>query len=135
MKSTRTRRTAGRTARLAFTTAAVAGLALAAPAGAGAQDAAPKAAGPSASFSKPVEVWAANAPLRVEPRLNAHSPASFGPGTLEGHCQKKGDMVDQPGRGKSDWWTYANLPQGSDTLFISNVDLVGGEKIEGIPDC
>ncbi|TGB15863.1 peptidase M23 [Streptomyces sp. MZ04] len=134
-------RSTGRTVALA---AAVGTLALAAPvaasasASASAQDA-PAAVQPSAQqqalAGKEVRVWAGNVRLHVEPAVNSPSPTTFGPGTLIDFCQRQGDFVSEPGQGSSSWWSYVELPGGSDGLWISNVYLVGGEKIEGVPDC
>lgn len=88
-----------------------------------------------AQAGKEVQVWASNVRLHVEPTVGSPSPTTFGPGTLIDFCQKQGDFVSEPGQGSSSWWSYVELPGGSDGLFISNVYLVGGEKIDGVPDC
>ncbi|WP_461059282.1 peptidase M23 [Streptomyces pseudoechinosporeus] len=91
--------------------------------------------GRASAQAKEVYVWATNVRLHVEPYVNSPSPAKVSQETLIGFCQKQGDTVTEPGQGTSSWWTLVEKPGGSDSLFISNVYLVGGEKIEGIPDC
>ena len=90
---------------------------------------------PASVEAKEVYVWATNVRLHVEPYVNSPSPTKVSQETLIGFCQKQGDTVTEPGQGTSSWWTLVEKPGGSDSLFISNVYLVGGEKIEGIPDC
>lgn len=129
-------RKTGRTAALSV---AVVALALTAPAtasaAAGSAPTAVKAAAQNAQEGKEVQVWASNVRLHVEPFINSPSPTTFGPGKLIDFCQRQGDFVSEPGQGSSSWWSYVELPGGSDGLWISNVYLVGGEKIDGVPDC
>ncbi|MGW6062896.1 peptidase M23 [Streptomyces sp. NPDC055189] len=129
-------RNAGRTVALAVAAGA---LALIAPATASAGSAPAAAVGPAAAQQalegKEVQVWASNVRLHVEPSVGSDSPTTFGPGKLIDFCQRKGDFVSEPGQGSSSWWSYVELPGGSDGLWISNVYLVGGEKIDGVPDC
>ncbi|MEU6761882.1 peptidase M23 [Streptomyces sp. NPDC046853] len=129
-------RITGRTAALAVAAGA---LTLIAPATALASASAPAAVGPAAAqqalAGKEVQVWASNVRLHVEPSVSSDSPTTFGPGKLIDFCQRKGDFVSEPGQGSSSWWSYVELPGGSDGLWISNVYLVGGEKIDGVPDC
>ncbi|KAF4405122.1 MULTISPECIES: peptidase M23 [Streptomyces] len=95
----------------------------------------PAAAGTERAAAKEVYVWASGVNVRVEPELNAPSPAKVGPETLIGFCQTQGDLVNDPAVGSNNWWTQVEKPGGSDTLWISNLYLEGGQKIEGIPDC
>jgi hypothetical protein len=81
-----------------------------------------------------VTVWASNVRLHTGPHINDPSPTTFGPGDLIASCQMKGDRVTDPA-GTSEWWSFVSLPSGSDELFISNVFLKGGEKMDGVPDC
>lgn len=81
-----------------------------------------------------VTVWASNVRLHTGPHINDPSPTTFGPGELIARCQMKGDRVTDPA-GTSEWWSFVSLPTGSDELWISNVFLKGGEKIDGVPDC
>lgn len=81
-----------------------------------------------------VTVWASNVRLHTGPHVNDPSPTTFGPGELIASCQTRGDRVNDPA-GTSEWWSFVSLPSGSDELWISNVFLKGGEKIDGVPDC
>jgi hypothetical protein len=123
------RRTAAVLAGAAAATATAVALSLTAPSAAAADT------GPASAQAKDVYVWATNVRLHVEPYVNSPSPTTVSQETLVGLCQKQGDTVTEPGQGSSSWWTQVEKPGGSDSLFISNVYLVGGEKIEGIPDC
>ncbi|GAA3116014.1 peptidase M23 [Streptomyces rectiviolaceus] len=129
-------RNTGRTVALAV---AVGALALTAPSTASAGSApsagVKPAAAQKAQAGKEVQVWADHVRLHVEPFVNSPSPTTFGPGKLIDFCQRQGDFVSEPGQGSSSWWSYVELPGGSDGLWISNVYLVGGEKIDGVPDC
>lgn len=96
--------------------------------------AAPAADAPGAAAGTRVTVWASGVRLHTGPHLTDPVVATFGPGELIDLCQTKGDRVTDPA-GNSEWWSFVELPTGSDDVFISNVFIKGGEKIAGVPDC
>ena len=79
-----------------------------------------------------IRTWANGINVRSGPSTGNSVIGSVGASNLNGICQQQGGLVNAEGH-SNNWWTKINFGSGSG--WISNIYIVGGQQIAGVPIC
>jgi len=82
--------------------------------------------------STSVRVWANGVNVRASPSSHAAVVGSVSQATLSAICQQQGENVNHQGK-SNNWWTKVNA--NGKTGYVSNLFIVGGHTISGVPSC
>ncbi|MDQ0934556.1 peptidase M23 [Streptomyces turgidiscabies] len=82
-----------------------------------------------------VYIWATDVNLRQQPTADSPRLAVRSKWWADAQCQMQGQTVRDPEVGTNNWWTLVTEFAGSDSAWVNNLYIRGGEKIAGVPDC